>query len=213
MDSFHDIKISTWDGVNADVLDSIKGKVALIANVTADCGNAPQLGILQDLYEEYKDQGFEVIAIPTNEFCGEDVTYNQYVDGIKTGQEAYEYAKDRYDVTYQFTELVNSNPGTGWYKQLPEGEVPHPVFQWLSDASDTQMFGNFEKYLVDRNGNLVGRYANGTLLNYAKDNGSSTLGSADEELAALKSDIEKALVNETTGWTSANWHKENAPVV
>ena len=205
--SIYDIKISSWDGSESDVLADYKGKVTLIINTTSDCGNAPQFGIIEQVYNEYKDQGFEVLAVPTNEYCGNGVTYGKWADnGITTAEESRSYAMEQYDVSYKFTELVNSNPGEGWYKQLPEGEVPHELFDTLSKLSGTFMFGNFEKYLVDRDGNLIKRYPNGTLLDYAKDNGATGIGSAEEELAILKADIEKALAGEQLDWNAADFH-------
>lgn len=191
--SIYDIQLSSWDDSTKDLLAEYKGKVTLIINVTGDCGNAPQFGIIENIYNEYKDQGFEVLAVPTNEYCGNGVTYGEFEEGIRDANHARSYAVENYDVTYKFSELVNSNPGEGWYKQLPEGEVPHELFDVLSEESGTQMFGNFEKYLVNREGKLVGRYANGTLLDYAYRNGETNAGPADVELARIKNDIEQAL--------------------
>lgn len=198
--SIYDIKIASWDGITEDLLEQVKGKVTLITNVTTDCGNAPQFGIIEEIYREYKDQGFEVIAVPTNEFCGEGVTYGEWeTDGIRTAEESYKYARENFDVTFNFTEMVKSKPGEGWYKQLPEGESPHPLFETLSDITSTAMFGNFEKYLIDREGRVVKRYANGTLLDYAHDDGQK-IGSSEEEIAILRADIEAALDNQLTPW-------------
>lgn len=200
-DSVYDISIKSWDGLTEDVLEQVKGKVTLITNVTTDCGNAPQFGVIEQIYREYKDQGFEVVAVPTNEYCGEGVTYGEWEkDGIRSAEESYKYARENFDVTFNFTELVNSNPGEGWYKQLPEGEVPHPLFETLSKITSTAMFGNFEKYLINRDGKVVKRYPNGTLLDYAHDNGQS-IGTSEEEIAILKADIEAALRGELEEYT------------
>jgi glutathione peroxidase len=191
--SIYDIKLSSWDNSTEDLLAEFKGKVTLIVNVTGDCGNAPQFKIIENIYNEYKDQGFEVLAVPTNEYCGGGITYGEYCEGLRDAAHAREYAVDKYDVSYKFAELVNSKPGADWFKQLPEGEVPHELFDKMSAMSGTDMFGNFEKFLVDRNGQLVGRYANATLLDYARDNGDMEIGSAEEEIARLKNNIELAL--------------------
>lgn len=204
--SVYDIKLSSWDNATGDLLAEYKGKVTLIINVTGDCGNAPQFKIIEDIYNEYKDQGFEVLAVPTNEYCGNGVTYGEFSEGLRDAEHARSYALDNYDVSYKFSELVNSSPGEGWYKQLPEGEVPHELFAKLSEISGTHMFGNFEKYLIDRDGVLVGRYANGTLLDYAKDSGAEGIGTAEEERARLSADIEKALAGELPPFTHQSEH-------
>lgn len=199
--SIYDIKLDSWDGSSQDLLANLKGKVTLIINVTTDCGNAPQFGIIQDLYEKYQDQGFEVIAIPTNEYCGGGITYGKWKDGIESAEEAYTYAKGNYGATYKFTELVNSKPGEGWFKQLPEGEKPHEIFATLSEITNTDMFGNFEKYLIDRNGEVVGRYANGALLDYAMINSEGGIKSSGEELARIERDIQLALDGQPTEYS------------
>ena len=192
--SIYDIKLKSWDDSVEDLLSAYKGKVTLITNVTGDCGNAPQFRIIEEIYNKYKDQGFEVVAVPTNQYCGNGITYGEYAEGIRDAEHAKSYATENYDVTYEFTEVVNSKPGEGWFKQLPEGEVPHELFSKLSELSGTDMFGNFEKYLVDREGNLVGRYANGTLLDYAFDNEKEDIDSAVDTRKRIESDIELALV-------------------
>lgn len=204
--SIYDIKLGSWDDSEKSLLEEYKGKVTLIINVTGDCGNAPQFGIIEEIYNEYKDQGFEVLAVPTNEYCGNGVTYGEFSEGLRDAEHARLYAVENYDVSYKFSELVNSKPGEGWYKQLPEGEVPHELFAQLSKISGTDMFGNFEKYLIDRDGVLVGRYANGTLLDYAKDGGAEGIGTAEEERARLCADIEKALAGNAEPFTHQSEH-------
>ena len=194
--SIYDIKISSWDGSTDDLLSEYKGKVTLITNVTGDCGNAPQFRIIEEIYDKYKDQGFEVLAVPTNQYCGNGITYGEFADGLSAAGQARTYAMDNYDVTYKFTELVNSKPGEGWFKQLPEGEEAHELFATLCGTNNKDMFGNFEKFLVDQNGVLVGRYENGALLTYIYDNQDENVNSAVETRKQIESDIEKALAGE-----------------
>lgn len=208
--SIYDIKISSWDGSNDNVLEGYKGKVTLIINTTADCGNAPQFGIIETIYRKYKNQGFEVLAVPTNDYCGIGITYGDYCDGIKDAAESREYAIDTYDVTYNFTELVTSNPGPAadqefmdkmyngrtepFPRQLQEGESVHELFDELCKRSDNKkMFGNFEKFLIDKNGNVVKNYKNGTLMEYAHKSDPQDVASAEEEYEILCKDIENLL--------------------
>lgn len=193
--SIYDIQLSSWDNSVENLLAEYKGKVTLITNVTGDCGNAPQFRIIEEMYQKYKDQGFEVLAVPTNQYCGNGITYGEYSEGIRDAEHAKTYAEENYNVTYKFSELVNSKPGEGWFKQLPDGEVAHELFAKLSELSGTDMFGNFEKYLVDKNGQLVGRYENGTLLDYAHDNENENIESAVDTRKKIESDIELALAD------------------
>lgn len=188
--SIYDFKIKSWDG-QEDFMAQFKGKVVLLTNTTADCGNAPQFGILEEIYQDYKDQGFEVVAIPTNQYCGKGVTYGSWEDGIKTAEDSKKYAEDTYNVTYNFSEILVSKPGPGAPKGLREGEVPHEMFEELvSQTQDTLMYGNFEKYLINRDGFVVRRYPNGSLLDYAVKNG---IPDAKSENARIRKDIEEAL--------------------
>lgn len=202
--SVYDVKIKSADG-QEDFLSQFKGKVSLIINVTGDCGNAPQYGVIETLYRKYKDQGFEVIAVPTNDYCGVGLTYGEHVYGTDTAQSAREFAKEKYGVTYGFTELIESNPcENDVIPGLPSkaGQVtPHEVYVTLCDMAKEKeqndptygnggvtLGGNFEKYLVGKDGKLLKNYNNGALLNYAKD-----VPRADLAYIKLCEDIEAAL--------------------
>jgi glutathione peroxidase len=171
--SIYDVAIKSWDGQEENLLDKYRGKVCLIINVTADCGNAPQYGIIEQIYQKYKDQGFEVIAVPTNDYCGPGITYGKWVDGIVSAQDAKNYASDVYDVTYPFTELVTSKPSKEWSGRLKPGQETHPLYEALTsaDSGNTyEMGGNFEKFLIGRSGDIENIFPNYTLLDYARVN-------------------------------------------
>lgn len=168
--SVYDIPLKSWDGKD-NFLDQYRGKVCLVINVTADCGNAPQFGIIESIYSKYKSQGFEVIAIPTNDYCGPGITYGKWEPGISSAEDARVYAKDVYDVSYEFAELVTSKPGAPWSDKLKPGQTPHPLYEKLVAETNGQgMYGNFEKFLIDRNGKVVANFSNYTLLDYAYTN-------------------------------------------
>jgi glutathione peroxidase len=193
--SIYDINIKSWDG-QEDFLAQFKDKVVLMTNTTADCGNAPQFGILEEIYRKYKDQGFEILAIPTNQYCGKGVTYGSWENGIETAEDSKKYAEDTYDVTYNFSEILVSKPGPGAPKGLKEGEIPHELFEELVDQTDnTLMYGNFEKYLVGKDGKVIRKYPNGSLLDYAVNAG---VPDAKSEYERICSDIEAALANDIT---------------
>lgn len=191
--SIYDVKIKSWDG-QENFLERYKGKVCLIINVTADCGNAPQYGIIEQIYQKYKDQGFEVIAVPTNDYCGPGVTYGKWVAGIEDAKEAKEYAQNIYDVSYSFTELVTSNPTAQWSGKLKPGQLTHPLYESLTKSAkhgEYQMGGNFEKFLVGRSGQLEAIFPNYTLLDYARVNflnGNLKAGGESEKVTPMDSE-------------------------
>lgn len=225
--SIYDIPMKSYDGTDG-FLNRFKGKVSLVINVTGECGNAPEYGVIENLYREYANRGFEVIAIPTNEYCGPGITYNEWEAGLSCALDAKTYAEEKYDVTYQFSELVKSKPGVQaspefmekeypgrnveFPKQLSDGESPHEVYQEITSQiaeinktlpnnnlrQGEYMFGNFEKYLVDKNGYVVKWYHNGTLMPYANEKDSFSefgfkIGTVGEEYEALCHDIEALL--------------------
>lgn len=184
--SIYDIPLKTWDGKD-NMLEKYKGKVTLFANVSTECGNAPEYRIVESIYRKYKDQGFEVVAIPSNEFCGKYVIYDEFVDGINHALEAKNYAERVHDVSYEFAELAFCNPShpmppeihdelfpdrsQEYPRQLKDGEETHPVFKFLCESASEvhgpekyYMFGNFEKFLVGKDGKLVKKYHNGCLV-------------------------------------------------
>jgi glutathione peroxidase len=166
--SIYDIPLKSWDN-KEDFLSKYKGKVTLIVNVTANCGNAPQLKPLEEIYQKYKNQGFEVVAIPTNDFCGPGITYGEWENGITCADDARNYAIDTYQVTYDFSEMIVSLVHDYWREKRNNHKPTHPLY--LELAKDKMaMGGNFEKFLVDREGNVVKRFHNSTLLDYYHDN-------------------------------------------
>lgn len=209
--SFYEIPLKSADGED-NFLDQFKDKVTLVINVTGECGNAPQYGVIEEIYQKYKNDGFEVLAIPTNDYCGPTLTHGEHVYGCENAAAARKFGQEKYNVTYKFSELIESNPGPGDIMPgLPSryGKVtPHLVYKWLCNEASkkvpnsegTFMFGNFEKYLVDRDGNFVNYYKNGTLLNHNFDNRKSGLlaegvgaDSAEVEMARICQEIEQTL--------------------
>lgn len=188
--SIYDISLKDCDGIE-NMLVTFKGMVTLIINTTGECGNAPQFGIIETLYQEYKDRGFRVLAVPTNDFCGPKVTYGIYECGIADAKASEHYGKSAYSVTYPFSELVSSK------------EDPHELYRNLNpDGEEAPMWGNFEKFLVDRHGRQCLRVPNFVLLGYAFKDG--LCDSPEIELARLKKYIELILdepydPNETVG--------------
>jgi len=196
--SIYDISLKGVDG-NDDILKSFKGMVTLIINTTGDCGNAPQFGIIEKIYQEYKDRGFRVLAVPTNDFCGPKVTYGIDENGIPDAKRSEQYGRTEWGVTYPFSELVSSKI------------EPHELYKNLNpDGEEAPKHGNFEKFLVDRYGRQCLRVPNFVLLDYAVKDG--LCDSPEIELARLKKYIEIILEepydpNETVDPNRIfNWH-------
>jgi glutathione peroxidase len=189
--SVYDIPIKSVDGED-NFLEQYRGRVTLFINTTGNCGNAPQFGIIEQLYQDYKDRGFQVVAIPTNDYCGHKVTYGEYENGIENGKVSEEYARREWNVTYPFTELVVSREDRG---DEYTGRKIHQIYDFLNpDGESAPINGNFEKFVVDKYGKRIARLANGLLLNYAYESG--YCDPADVELDRLRKIIEKALDEE-----------------
>ena len=148
MKSIYDIPLKSAEGT-PNHLDQFKGKVAMVVNTTVGCGNANQMEVLQWLQEKYQDQGFEIIAVPTNDYCGPGVTKGRWSQGITCGMDSKEYGQEVYGTTFQFSEMVSSNPNPDLNHQLgnslPEGVnglcqptlTPHELYAEISE----QMLG------------------------------------------------------------------------
>lgn len=206
MKSIYNIDLMSSEGTN-NFLEQYKGKVTLVVNTTVGCGNANQMEVLQWLQEKYQDQGFEIIAIPTNDYCGPGVTKGRWSQGITCGADSKEYGQSIYNTTFKYSEMVSSNPNPDLNHQLnnglPDGvnglgqeiRPPHELYQeianqmldlgkiqnmipnetpelgylspWLNVGfyNGAQMGGNFEKYLVDKDGYVI-KHFSCTVLNY-----------------------------------------------
>ena len=137
-----DFKMKNIDGKDVDLGD-YKGKVVLIVNVASECGLTPQYEGLEALYEKYSDKGLVVLGFPANQF-------GQQEPG--TDAEIKEFCSATYDVKFpMFSKIV------------VKGDGMHPLYQYLTKAANPKLTGdiawNFEKFLVDRQGNVVSRFA------------------------------------------------------
>jgi len=205
MRSIYDIPLNSADGAPG-FLDQFKGKVTLLTNTTVGCGNANQMEVLQWLQDKYGGDDFQVVAIPTNDYCGPGVTKGKWAEGITCGLDSQEYGKDVYGTTFAFSELVASNPnksanalsdhkgddsvnGLGQprkethelYKEISDQMLAYAAKQkelgipdrdgylspWLNQpvANGAMQGGNFEKYLIDKDG-FVANWFQCTVLNY-----------------------------------------------
>ena len=124
-------------------LAKFQGKVLLIVNTASQCGNTPQYKGLQEIYQKYKDQGFEVLAFPANEFGAQEPGSD---DQIK------QFCTSTYKVSFPL-----------FSKIVVKGKGIHPLYEYLtSAATDPQHAGpitwNFAKFLINRKGEVVARF-------------------------------------------------------
>ncbi|TWU36084.1 glutathione peroxidase [Novipirellula artificiosorum] len=135
-------KVKNIDGENVD-LEDYEGKVVLIVNTASKCGLTPQYAGLEDLFKKYEENGFVVLGFPCNQFAGQE-----------PGSEAEikEFCSTKYKVTFpMFSKIeVNGDGANDLYKYLTSKKV-EPV-------GDGKISWNFEKFLVDRDGQLVNRF-------------------------------------------------------
>jgi hypothetical protein len=115
--SIYDISLDSADG-QTNFLEQFRGKVTLVVNTTVGCGNANQMEVLQWLQDKYGGEHFQIVAIPTNDYCGPGITHGKWSEGITCGADSANYGKDVYGTTFQFSQMVSSIPGSGVSQQL-----------------------------------------------------------------------------------------------
>jgi glutathione peroxidase len=152
MSSIHDYKVKEVNGKEVD-LSQYKGKVVLVVNTASKCGFTAQYKDLEDLYKQYKDKNFEILAFPSNDFMNQEPL---------KGAEITEFCEINFGVTFKVFDKVNV-----------KGPDQIPLFKYLSDKSLNGKFSsvpkwNFHKYLVDKNGHVVDYYYSITNPNSSK---------------------------------------------
>jgi glutathione peroxidase len=141
--SVHDYSAITIDGTEQG-LDAWRGKVMLIVNVASKCGFTPQYEGLEGLYRRLHERGFVVLGFPCDQF-GHQEPGNE--------AEIAQFCSTTYDVTFPLFAKIEVN-----------GEGAHPLFRYLKHEAKGLLGSeaikwNFTKFLVDREGNVVRRYA------------------------------------------------------
>lgn len=137
--SLYDLSAKSIDGKDQS-LSEFKGKVALVVNVASQCGFTRQYEGLQELYQKYKDKGLVVLGFPSNDFGGQEPGSDEEIKG---------FCSRRFGVTFPMfskVEVLGANKS--------------PVYDLLTKSSGGADVGwNFEKFLVGRNGLVVGRFS------------------------------------------------------
>ncbi|MBL8770201.1 MAG: glutathione peroxidase [Phenylobacterium sp.] len=143
MSTIYDFTAETIDGQPAP-LANYRGKVMLIVNTASQCGFTRQYGGLEDLYRKHRNRGFVVLGFPCNQFGAQEPGD---ADEIKT------FCSLTYNVDFPLMRKIDVN-----------GPSAHPLYVWLK-GQKKGILGtegikwNFTKFLVDRNGQVVGRFA------------------------------------------------------
>jgi glutathione peroxidase len=134
-----DYTMKRLDGSEED-LSKYRGKVLMLVNVASRCGLTPQYAGLQALYERYQGQGFEILGFPANNFLGQEPG---------TDEEIAQFCSVNYGVSFPIFSKISV-----------KGDDIHPLYQAITSLPEPlggDVLWNFQKYLVDREGNVVSK--------------------------------------------------------
>ena len=141
--SIYNIEVTNIDG-NSEKLEKFKGKALLVVNVASECGFTKQYKGLQELYSKYKDQGLEILGFPCNQFGGQEPG---------SDKEIQKFCTTKFDVTFPLFSKIEVN-----------GDNTHPLYKYLKKEKSGILGSegikwNFTKFLVDKEGKVVRRFA------------------------------------------------------
>ncbi len=140
--SFHDFSIESISGGEITLAD-YKNKVVLLVNTASQCGFTPQYAGLQKIYDRYKNDGFVVLGVPSDDFNQE----------LSSDDDVKKFCEIRYGVNFPLTSI-----------QKIKGESAHPLYKWIS--GNTSVIGqprwNFHKYLIGKDGKIVNWFSSMT---------------------------------------------------
>ena len=137
--TIYDYKVNDLSGEPFDFA-SLKGKKVMIVNTASKCGLTPQYKDLEAIYKEYKDNNFVIVGFPANNFAQQEPG---------TNQEIAAFCEKNYGVTFPMMEKISV-----------KGDDMAPIYQFLTQKSknglqDSEVEWNFQKYLINENGELV----------------------------------------------------------
>ena len=130
-------KMKRLNGQEED-LSRYKGKVVMVVNTASKCGLTPQYKGLQAIYDQYKDRGFEILGFPANDFMGQEPG---------TEEEISEFCEINYGVTFPMFSKISV-----------KGDAMDPLYREITTMPEPiggDVMWNFQKYLLDRQGNVV----------------------------------------------------------
>ena len=163
--SIYDFKFNSIDDEEISLRD-YKGKALLIVNTASKCGFTPQYEGLENLYKKYKDQGFEIIGFPSDQFLNQEFSENNEIKN---------FCSINYGVTFTLSEKIdvrgkNADPLFIYLTEKApfkgfdmSKEKAKSLFKFISEKLPRLLDGdsikwNFTKFLIDRNGNVVDRF-------------------------------------------------------
>ena len=161
--NLYDFTVKAQDGTDVDLAD-FKDKVVLVVNTATGCGFSPQYEELQEMYDDLKDKGLEILDFPCNQFANQ-------AEG--SDEEIHTFCTGRYGITFPQYSKIDVN-----------GENAIPLFKWLTENTKFEGFNgpaklmltpivkkmdkdyknngnvkwNFTKFLIDKNGEIVARF-------------------------------------------------------
>ena len=145
MTSLYDFSVLDQDNQIIS-LDTYRSEVLLIVNTATGCGLTPQYQGLQELYERYHDQGFEILDFPCNQFMGQ---------APGTAEEINSFCNLHYQTTFPRFAKIKVN-----------GKEAEPLYVWLKDQKSgplgKRIEWNFAKFLIDRKGKVIERFSSKT---------------------------------------------------
>lgn len=135
-----DFKMATLDGGEVNLAEEYGGRVVLLVNVASKCGRTPQYKGLQELHSRYADKGLSVVGVPCNQFGEQEPG---------TAEEIAEFCESTYGVEFDMLAKVDVN-----------GDGQCPLYAYLTKESNYpgKIGWNFEKFLINREGKVIGRY-------------------------------------------------------
>jgi glutathione peroxidase len=143
MSSVHDFSANALDGKPVTLSD-YAGKVLLVVNTASKCGFTPQYQGLEALYQKYRDRGLVVLGFPCNQFGAQEPG---------SAEEIGSFCEKNYGVSFPLFEKIEVN-----------GDGAHPLYRWLKSNAKGVLGSegikwNFTKFLIDRQGQVVERFA------------------------------------------------------
>lgn len=163
--SIYNYKVKRINGEEIS-LDKYKGKVVLIVNTASECGFTSQYEDLEKIYEKYREQGFEILGFPSNQFGGQEPGSHDEIQA---------FCKKNYGVTFPLFEKIHvkgysadplyqylseAAPFKGFDLDSPKGEFlnNHLVKNFPENLEGNAIKWNFTKFLIDKDGKLIDRY-------------------------------------------------------
>jgi glutathione peroxidase-family protein len=136
----HDFEMKRLSG-ETEKLSTYRGRVCLVVNVASQCGLTPQYAGLQRLHDSFRERGFTVLGVPTNDFGGQEPG---------TSEEIAAFCSSKYSVTFPMFE-----------KTTTKGDGRAPLYAWLVERAgvDGPVEWNFQKYLIGRDGRVVAKFS------------------------------------------------------